>query len=455
MKPATVLVVDDEESIRFAICEYLRAAGMNVVEASTGRAAREAMRASSPDAIVLDYRLPDCTSLEIIPELKYVDPECAIILLTAHGSIDLAVTAIKSGVEQFLTKPVELATLRLLVERTVTNRRARQRDAAARTQHVPDRSPFIGENAAVRRLYEDARRVAGSDSPILLQGETGSGKGVLARWLHDTSPRADEPFVDLNCAGLSRELLESELFGYERGAFTGAATAKQGLLEVAQHGTVFLDEIGDMDPLVQAKVLKVVEQKTMRRLGEVRDRSLDIRLICATHHDLAAAAREGRFRSDLYFRISTFRLNIPPLRERTSDIAALAGYFLDLLSRDLGRRRPRLERAAVDALTAYAWPGNIRELRNVIERALILSDGDTIEAADLHFEQTHHASRAVTPEVSADGETLTLAEVERQHIQRVLREVNGRVDAAAQRLGISRSSLYQKIKTYEFDAKGK
>jgi DNA-binding NtrC family response regulator len=442
---ATVLIVDDEEPIRFAIGKYLDAAGYGVIQASTCRAAREAMRASSPDVIILDYRLPDCDSVEIIPELKSLDPECAIIMLTAHGSIDLAVDAIKAGAEQFITKPVELAALRVLVDRVAGNRRTRKRDAVARAKHrSPDRSTFVGQTGTVRQLYDEARRVAASDSPILLQGETGSGKGVLARWIHDSSPRADEPFVDLNCAGLTRELLESELFGYERGAFTGAVAAKQGLLEVAQHGTVFLDEVGDMDLLVQAKLLKVVEEKTFRRLGEVRDRKLDVRLICATHRDLSARARDGSFRSDLYFRISTFRLDLPPLRERTGDVEALAGHFIDVLSRDIGRQRPRLSPASVEALRRYSWPGNIRELRNVVERALLLGDDAVIEPADLRFEAAHHAPAGG----GAFDTSLTIADVEKKHILLVLEEEEGRVDSAAQRLGISRSSLYQKIKTY-------
>jgi DNA-binding NtrC family response regulator len=442
---ATVLIVDDEETVRFAITKYLEAAGYGVIHAATCRAAREAMRASSPDVVILDYRLPDCKSLEIIPELKYLDPECAIIMLTAHGSIDLAVDAIKAGAEQFITKPVELAALRLLVDRVTGNRRTRKRDAIARARHHdPGTSTFVGQTRIVRQLYDEARRVSASDSPILLQGETGSGKGVLARWLHDASPRADEPFVDLNCAGLTRELLESELFGYERGAFTGAVTSKQGLLEVAQHGTVFLDEIGDMDVLVQAKLLKVVEEKTFRRLGEVRDRKLDVRLICATHRDLSTQARDGRFRSDLYFRISTFRLDVPPLRERIDDIELLASHFIDVLSRDLGRQRPALSAASVEALRRYAWPGNIRELRNVVERALLLGDDAVIEPAQLRFEAAHH----VPASGSYVDTSLTIADLEKKHILLVLEEEEGRVDSAAQRLGISRSSLYQKIKTY-------
>jgi DNA-binding NtrC family response regulator len=441
---ATVLIVEDEETIRFAIAKYLGAAGYGVVQASTGREAREAMRASSPDVIILDYRLPDCKSLEIIPELKYIDAECAIIMLTAHGSIDLAVEAIKAGAEQFITKPVELAALRLLVDRVTGNRRTRKRDAAARAkQGSPEKTAFVGQTQSVRQVYDEARRVAASDSPVLLQGETGSGKGVLARWVHDASPRADEAFVDLNCAGLSRELLESELFGYERGAFTGAVAAKQGLLEVGQHGTVFLDEVGDMDLLVQAKLLKVVEEKTFRRLGDVRDRKLDVRLICATHRDLSAQARDGRFRSDLYFRISTFRLDLPPLRERTDDIEALAAHFIDVLSRDLGKQKPRLSPASVEALRRYSWPGNIRELRNVVERALLLGDDAVIEPANLRFE----AQPGPAPVTVVDT-SLTIADLEKRHILSVLAEEQGRVDTSAQRLGISRSSLYQKIKVY-------
>jgi DNA-binding NtrC family response regulator len=361
------------------------------------------------------------------------------VILTGHGTIDLAVRAIKEGAEHFLTKPVELKALQVLLERVLENARNRQQRLAGRARERRlSLDPFLGSSDTIRHLQDEAQRLRSSESPILIQGETGTGKGVLARWLHDQGPRAGEAFVDLNCAGLTKDFLETELFGHEKGAFTGAAGAKQGLLEVAHRGTVFLDEIGDMDPEVQPKLLKVLEEKRFRRLGDVRDRQVDIRLIAATHHDLLELVREKRFRSDLYFRIHTLPLLVPPLRQRAADVGPLAESLLASIAADLGRPRLRLSGEAVAALRAYAWPGNIRELRNVLERAALLTDGELLAQRDLRFE-------AQMPGVASGG---TLEDVERGHIERTLREEGGRVEQAARRLGVPRSSLYQKIKKF-------
>jgi transcriptional regulator with PAS, ATPase and Fis domain len=278
---------------------------------------------------------------------------------------------------------------------------------------------------------------------VLILGETGTGKGVLARWLHENSPRADEAFVDLNCAGLTRELLETELFGHEKGAFTSATASKQGLFEVAHRGTIFLDEVGDVDLQIQPKLLKVLEEKRFRRLGDVRDWQVDVRLIAATHQDIGQLVREKRFRDDLYFRISTIPLSFPSLRDRIEDIPTLAQYLLNKVSADLGRGELMLDQGCIQALQAYSWPGNIRELRNVIERAVLLSDQKQISLNDLHFDG-HTQLRAPFLDTN-----LTLLEIEKQHIERVLQEEHGRVEKAAKRLGIPRSSLYQKIKKHQ------
>jgi DNA-binding NtrC family response regulator len=297
----------------------------------------------------------------------------------------------------------------------------------------------------MRDLAEQATRVADVDSPVLILGETGTGKGVLARWLHRHGPRRDEAYVDLNCAGLSREFLETELFGYERGAFTGAVGSKPGLLEIGHRGTVFLDEVGDVDPQVQPKLLKVLEEQRFRRLGGVRDVQVDVRLISATHQDLARLTREKTFRSDLYFRISTIPLALPPLRQRAEDIPLLAGTLLGRLCGELGRIPARLSPEAEQTLCRHPWPGNIRELRNVLERAVLLGRQDVIGPRDLFFDGGALAG-------GLDGEAnLTLLEVERRHIERVLREERGQVGRAAQRLGVPRSSLYQKIKRHGID----
>ena len=294
----------------------------------------------------------------------------------------------------------------------------------------------------MRKLAAEATRVVASPLPVLIQGETGSGKGVLARWVHQNGPRADEPFVDLNCAGLSRELLESELFGHEKGAFTGAVAAKPGLLEMANKGTVFLDEIGDIDLQVQAKLLKVVEDLRFRRLGDVRDRVVDVRLVAATHRDLARLVQEQKFREDLYYRISALPLVVPALRDRGQDVVLLARRLVQRISAEMGRPGMRLSAAAEQALGSRSWPGNVRQLRNVLERAALLSDHSTLEPADLG-EGPAPAAVGSTP-----GPRMTLAEAERLHIEAVLREERGAVSRAAEVLGISRSSLYERIKKH-------
>lgn len=438
-----ILIVDDEAGIRFAISDFLQSHGYEVGEAGDSRQAQEAFRASRPDAVIVDYRLPDGTALELLPRLKNIDPTVPLLVLTGHGSIDLAVQAIKEGAEQFLTKPIELPALLIILRRVLENERNRLKQLAGRSREMRESiDPFQGTSAAILRLAGQARKIVSAERPILIQGETGAGKGVLARWLHRHGPRADEAFVDLNCAGLSHELLETELFGHKKGAFTGAVENKTGLLELAQRGTVFLDEIGDMSAQVQPKLLKVLEEKRFRRLGDVADRQVDICLIAATHQDFNRLVQEKTFRSDLYFRISTIPLVIPALRDRIEDIPIIARALLDRLAAELGRSELRLAPDAEQALRDYAWPGNIRELRNVLERAALLGDRDTLGRRDLWFDDFVKAG------VTADDTDLTLLEVERLHIERVLRAEQGRVDRVAARLDIPRSSLYQKIKRH-------
>ncbi len=437
-----ILVIDDEPAVRFGLRNFLEAHDYEVHEAETCRQALDVFLTVRPDAAVIDYKLADGDALFLIPRLREIDPNVPLIVLTAHASIDLAVQAIKEGAEQFLTKPIELPVLQVILRRQLDASRAHRTHLAGSAQAgraVVD--PFLGTSPAIRDLAEQARKVLAADSPILIQGETGTGKGVLAVWLHRHGSRSKEAFVDLNCAGLSREFLESELFGHEKGAFTGAVVRKQGLLEIAHGGTVFLDEIGDVDPQVQPKLLKVIEEKHFRMLGGVRERYVDIRLIAATHADLGALSRAGKFRSDLYFRVSAIPLVVPPLRERDSDVVILAKVLLGRIATDLGRVAPEFSADAETALLGYHWPGNVRELRNILERAVLLGDGEPIGGDDLRFD-------AVQAAQSGDDSMLTLRELEHRHIARVLGDTHGKVAAAAKRLGIPRSTLYQKLKDY-------
>ena len=439
-----VLVVDDESGVRFGIRDFLEQHGYEIDEAESCEDAQHLFRTSRPDIVIADYMLPDGTALDLLPRLKEIDSGIPLLVLTAHGSIDLAVRAIKEGAEQFLTKPLELPTLLVILQRLLQKQRNHNKQLASKSRQVRQAiNPFIGTSPAIRALADQAKKLLSTESPVLILGETGTGKGVLARWLHENSPRAEEAFVDLNCAGLSRELLETELFGHEKGAFTSATASKQGLFEVAHRGTIFLDEVGDVDLQIQPKLLKVLEEKRFRRVGDVRDRQVDVRLIAATHQDIGQLVRDKRFRDDLYFRISTIPLSFPALRERIEDIPTMAQYLLNKVAADLGRGELLLDQSSIEALQAYSWPGNIRELRNVIERAVLLSDQKNITLNDLHFDG--HA-QVGTPFLDT---RLTLVELEKQHIERVLNEERGRVEKAAKRLGIPRSSLYQKIKKHQ------
>src|SRR3954463_4616049 len=333
-----ILLVDDDASVRRFLAAFFSENEFLVEEAGSFDAAYESFRSIRPDVAVVDFRLPDGTALELLPKLKDLEPSVPIVVLTGFGSMELGVALIKSGAEQCLAKPIEPAALMLVVQKLLENKRNQQKQLASKSNRkrvAPD--PFLGESSVIRTLADKALRVAHSSSPVLIQGETGSGKGVLANWLHENSDRSEEPLVDLNCAGLSKEFLETELFGYEKGAYTGAVNPKPGLLEVAHRGTVLLDEIGDVDQAVQPKLLKVVEEKRFRRLGDVRDRFVDVRLIAATHQDLNKAIEEKRFRSDLYYRISTVPIVLPPLRDRTEDIPVIARELLSRITTEMGR----------------------------------------------------------------------------------------------------------------------
>lgn len=440
----TILLVDDEEVIRFGIRRFLEHKGYEVLEAGDCATAVEVFRARLPDLAILDFRLPDGNALELLGRLREDGSTIPIVILTAHGSIDLAVRAIREGAEHFLTKPVELDALLVILERCLENHRSRQVEIVERSrQQRTALDPFLGVSEAMRRLSEVARKVSEAVAPILIQGETGSGKGVLASWLHANGPRARQPFLDLNCAGLSRELAESELFGHARGAFTGAATDKEGLLATAHRGTVFLDEIGDLDLQVQPKLLKVIEDQEFRRVGETRTRRVDIRLIAATHQDLRQMTRAKTFRSDLFFRLSTFPLLLPPLRHRAEDIPVLARAILDRIQRGRGKGPIELTTEAERVLREYAWPGNIRELHNVLERAVLLQEQGEIGVPDL--------SLGYAPEPDSFTESTNLEEVAARHIESVLRGERGRVREAARKLGMPRSTLYLKIKQLGID----
>ncbi|MFA6954345.1 MAG: sigma-54 dependent transcriptional regulator [Thermoanaerobaculia bacterium] len=440
-----ILVVEAESAIRETIRAYLASRGCDVRESATWASAVSRLHTFHPEVAIVDCSLPDVEAEEIIPRLHDESPNTSVIVLTGHALIELAVKAMNQGAEHFLTKPIDPGALWVVVQRAAENRATRRvRAAGSRGSVRNELNPFLGASRLIGTVADSVAAIVDTDLTVLVQGETGVGKGILARWIHDHGPRAREPFCDINCSGLSRDLLESELFGYEKGAFTGATAAKQGLLEVADHGTMFLDEIGDADPLVQPKLLKVTEDMTLRRLGAVRARRVDVRLIAATHYDLQALQRDGRFRSDLYFRISVLPIVLPPLRERREDIPIIAFDLLTRIADELGLPVVTLSPEAQRALGSHAWPGNIRELRNVLERAVLLTRRSIIEESDLFFIGSPSDHPAI------GDPRLTLGELERRHIGAILELMNGSVDAAAARLGISRSALYARLKSDSF-----
>lgn len=417
--------------------------GFDVNEAPTFEAAAHELRTAPPDVAIVSNDLAVPGDRELAATLRNIDERIPLIIVV-DGARGFSTRATE-GVDFFFSsrppRETELTQLLLVVQRLVEATRTRRRSLAINIlEHRRGIDPFVGESPAIKELAEQAHQVLNSHAPVLIQGETGTGKGVLASWLHHHGPRAEEAFVDINCAGLSREFLESELFGHERGAFTGASAAKLGLLEVAHRGTAFLDEIGEIDLQLQPRLLKVLEEKRFRRLGDVRAHVVDIRLIAATNRDLAKRSREGTFRADLFYRINTIALTTPALRRRREDIALLARLIANGLGHDID-----FTPDAVRAMQVYDWPGNIRELRNVIERAILISNrAARITTSDLRFEIGGEA-----PPTTEDNEALgTLLNAERKHIERVLRYEKGSVERTATRLGVSRSTLYQKLRRF-------
>ena len=444
-----ILIVDDQPSVRFGLRSLLEGEGYRALEAETGAQAIAAVTENSPHLILLDLRLPDANGLELLPRIKAIDDDVPVIILTAHGTIETAIAALKDGAENFLTKPFDGDSLLILIAKTLEQSRARrERLLIDLAEERVAAEYFVGRGEAITRLHHTLERLAVSDTTVLLQGETGTGKGMVAHLIHRLSDRHEKPFVTINCAGLSRELLESELFGHERGAFTSAASSKPGLMELAHEGTFFFDEITEMEPSIQAKVLNVMEQKRFRRVGGVQEKEVDVRIIAATNRSLQGEVKRGRFREDLYYRLSVMPVTLPPLRERREDILPLAGHFIARFNQKLNRRVQGVTPKAEALLAGYNWPGNIRELRNVIERAMILCVGDRIHASDLPL-----SGQEIAENTREDGEQfLSLDELERLHIQQVFTATGKNLSRTAEILGVTRTTLYNKIRKYNLDS---
>jgi DNA-binding NtrC family response regulator len=452
MAARTVLVVDDETLIRWSLAERLRADGHHVLEAGT--AAEALAQAADPgvDLVLLDYKLPDEDGVTVLKRLREIDPDVLVIMLTAHKAVEVVVEAMKAGAFDYATKPFDLDDVALRVSRALETTRLRRelrqlRDSIARPYTL---SSIIGDSEPMQAVKALVRKIAGSPgSTVLITGESGSGKDLIAKVIHYSSHRAPRPFLNITCSALPDTLLESEMFGHERGAFTDARTQKRGLLEQADEGTVFLDEIGEMAPALQAKLLRFLEEKAFRRVGGSGDIHVDVRVIAATNRELEDLVRSGRFRDDLFYRLNVLRLEVPPLRARREDIPLLAQYYIELYAREFKRPVRGLTHGAEAALTAYSWPGNVRELRNLVERAVLLAEGDRLTPAD--FESLHTA-RSVTP-ASQDAFTLppegvNLEDVERRLVVQALDRVGGNQTRAAALLGLHRDQIRYRIEKF-------
>lgn len=440
-----VLVVEDDESTRKAIAAAVQAMGCEVLEAGDGSAALKILETKDVEVILTDLGLPDINGLELLPRLLEVNEIVSVVVVTGDDSTATVVQAMQLGAESFLVKPVSVPLLGSTIEQAIRRHRLRRHVETYRTR-VACRAEeigadeLVGSSAAMRRVRELIATVAKSDSSVVLTGESGTGKGIVARLIHRYSRRAHGPFVDLSCAALPSNLVESEIFGHERGAFTDGKHAKPGLLEVAHGGTLFLDEIGELELAAQAKLLKAIEEGTFRRVGGVRELRVDVRFVVATHRGLSALVREGRFRSDFCFRINVFGIELPPLRDRgEADILELAHHFVRVLNPQLRRQIRKISEPACRALTRYHWPGNVRELRNSIERAMILATGDELALTHFPAELRHPAAN-----VPRD-QTLRLDLVEAETIKEAIAASGGNLKRAAQHLGIARSTLYAKM----------
>ena len=447
MVNATVLIVDDEDLIRWSLRERLKVDGYDILEAADGGTAVRQFK-EGVDLVLLDYRLPDTDGLSVLRELKKLDPEALVIFLTSFVSVDTAVEAMKLGAFHFANKPFDVDTVAALVGRALETTRLRRevkqlRDNEARPYSL---RAIVGESSVMERLRQLVAKVAASPaSTVLLTGESGTGKDLVAKTIHYCSARASRPFMNITCSALPEQLLESELFGHERGAFTDARLQKRGLLESADGGTVFLDEIGEMVPPLQAKLLRFLEEKSFKRVGGAADIHVDVRVVAATNRNLEDQVARGAFRSDLFYRLNVLPIHLPPLRDHPEDVRALVDSLIDTFNTDFKKRISGVSAAAYDLLRTYGWPGNVRELRNVVERAMLLADGDHLDVGD--FTALKPGAPGGDPfELPAGG--VALEELERSLVTQALKRASGNQTRAAALLGLNRDQIRYRIEKF-------
>lgn len=443
-----LLLVDDDAAFRGVLAGELERIGFRVQAVGSGAEAVQRAGELEPDVVLLDLRLPDMDGLDVLKRIREKSAGSDVIMLTGHGSIDTAIESIRMGAFDYVAKPCPLSELEVRIQRALERQSLRRRATLLERGLTPPdvAAALVGESPQFRRLLQMIERVAPASSTVLITGETGSGKEMVAKLLHKRSPRRERPFVVVECAALQESLLQSELFGHERGAFTGADRAKPGLFEVAHGGTIFLDEIGEVSQATQVKLLRVLDTSTFRHVGGTAEIHVDVRVLAATNRDLAAMTRQGLFREDLYYRLGTITLNVPPLRERAGDVAVLAEHFAGILNERFGVAK-RLGAETLEVLRRHAWPGNVRELLHVLEAAMIVSEGDEIRPEHLPASLRAPAPGAPPP-ATEDGRVRTLEEMERAQIELALRATKGHRGEAAAMLGISERNLYRKIREY-------
>ena len=457
MSNGTILVVDDERTLARVVKVFLTEAGYETEVAGDAESALEMLERLKPDVVFTDVRLPGMSGIELLQKVRAFDPTISVVVMTAFGSIEGAVEAVKLGAFDYIKKPVDLDELKLLADRARENSRLRQELSYYRKQAAREvsLSGILGQSPAMRAVLDRARQVAALDEtpPVLITGETGTGKGLVARTIHASGPRSGRPFIDVNCTALPATLMEAELFGYERGAFTDAKESKLGLFEAAEGGFIFLDEVGDIELALQGKLLRAIEDRTVRRVGGIRDRKIDVRILAATNRDLQKDVQGERFRKDLYFRLAVILLRLPPLRERADDVLILAEHFLKQYAAKYGRDVRRISAEAQALLRAYPWPGNVRELSHVMERAILWSHEAELGAEHLSLNNPDELMQpadgpvpAAVPGLPPDG--MDLGQWERAMLEQALQQSGGNQTRAAQRLGISRDTLRYRLKKY-------
>ncbi|MCZ6463439.1 MAG: sigma-54 dependent transcriptional regulator [Proteobacteria bacterium] len=449
---ARILVVEDEKAIRIALRGLLTREGYEVELADDGETAISRLREQTYDVVITDLALGrGITGMDVLKTAKEIRPETAVVMITAHGSEKIAVEAMKAGAEDYVPKPFDNDEIRVVISRAFDRHRLERENRLLLEQFQRDKGfhNLIGTGPGMRSVFETVQKVAETDLTVLVRGESGSGKELVAQAIHNSSNRKHKPFVAVNCAAINRELVESELFGHEKGAFTGADSRRVGRFEAADGGTIFLDEIGDMARETQAKVLRVLQERTLERVGGTKPVAVDVRVVAATHCDLEAEVEEGRFREDLYYRLKVVSVELPALRERSEDIPALCARFLEQVAERLGRDQKKLSPEAMARMARHSWPGNVRELRNVIEQATVLSTGGVIEEEDLDLDDARNAG--ILPELPAglcfsEAKKFMVERFERDYLLTALRGNEGNVSRTAQAIGMVRQSLQQKIR---------